>query len=95
MCLLCCSFSQGAVTEDISHECVIPTMLLEVVLAIVFPFAVATADTATNHKAAPLLSYNGTSLPREHLPYFLNNNKKLSKQCRSDPLCPFQVSCVL
>lgn len=87
--------SQGAVKEDISHQCVVPTMLLKVVLSIVFSFAGVTAESAASHKLVPPLGYNGISLPLEHVPYFLNNNKKLAKQCRSDPLCPFKVSCVL
>ena len=69
-------------------------MVLLVALGIVFSFTVVTAERAenTNHKpAAPLLNYSRISLPPEHVPYFLNNNKKIVKQCRLDPLCPFKV----
>uniref|UniRef100_A0A3Q4AC47 EGF domain-specific O-linked N-acetylglucosamine transferase n=1 Tax=Mola mola TaxID=94237 RepID=A0A3Q4AC47_MOLML len=69
-------------------------MVLLVALGIVFSFTVVPAERAenTNHKpAAPLLNYSRISLPPEHVPYFLNNNKKIVKQCRLDPLCPFKV----
>lgn len=85
----------GCCEEDISHECGILTMLLEVVLGIVFSLAGVIAESAASHKLVPPLSYNGISLPLEHVPYFLNKNKKLAKQCRSDPLCPFKVRLVL
>lgn len=67
-------------------------MLLEVVLVSVCSFSVVTAESPANNKPVPLLSYNGISLPLQHVPYFLNNNKRLAKQCRSDPFCPFKVS---
>lgn len=92
MCVFVCTvfLLSGCCEEDISHECVILTMLLEVVLGIVFSSMVA-AETAANNKLVPLLSYNGISLPLQHVPYFLNNNKELAKQCNSDPFCPFKV----
>ncbi|XP_053724846.1 EGF domain-specific O-linked N-acetylglucosamine transferase [Synchiropus splendidus] len=36
------------------------------------------------------LDYSGLPLPPEHVPYFLHNNKKLAKQCRLDPHCPYK-----
>lgn len=93
---MCSAFLlSGCCEEDLSPECVLLTMLLQVVLGVVFPFSVVTAESAANNKPAPLLSYNGISLPLQHLPYFLYNNKKLAKRCRSDPFCPFKVRCVL
>lgn len=70
-------------------------MLLKAVLGIVLSFSVVTAERAANNNPVPLLSYGGISLPLQHVPYFLNNNKKLAKQCRSDPFCPFKVRYVL
>lgn len=97
MCVFVCTvfLLSGCCEEDISHECVILTMLLEVVLGIVFSFSMVAAETAANNKLVPLLSYNGISLPLQHVPYFLNNNKELAKQCNSDPFCPFKVRHVL
>lgn len=71
---------------------------LVVVLATVLSSTVVTTETAENAegKAPSLLAdYSRIFLPLEHLPYFLNNNKKVAKQCRSDPRCPFKVSYVL
>lgn len=79
----------------ISHVCVSLTMLLLVVLGTVFSFTVVTTERAENTSdktPAPALNYSRISLPPEHVPYFLNNNKKVAKKCRSDPLCPFKVS---
>lgn len=78
----------------ISHVCVILTMLLLVVLGTVFSFTVVTTERAENTSGktpAPPLNYSRISLPPEHVPYFLNNNKKVAKKCRLDPLCPFKV----
>lgn len=78
----------------ISHVPVNLTMLLVVALALVFSFTVVTAERAenTNHKPpAPLLNYSRISLPPEHVPRYLYNNKRVAKQCRLDPLCPFKV----
>lgn len=78
----------------ISHVCVILTMLFLVALGIVFSSTVVTTERAekTSHKpAAPPLNYSRISLPAEHIPYFLYNNKRVAKQCRLDPLCPFKV----
>ena len=69
-------------------------MLLLVALGIVFSFTVVTTERVenTNHKPpSPPLNYSWISLPPEHIPYFLYNNKKVAKQCRLDPLCPFKV----
>ncbi|KAJ8259759.1 hypothetical protein GJAV_G00173080 [Gymnothorax javanicus] len=41
-----------------------------------------------SHK--PRLNYSNFSLAQEHIPYFLNSNRKISKLCREDPLCPFK-----
>ncbi|KAI3370371.1 hypothetical protein L3Q82_025140 [Scortum barcoo] len=68
-------------------------MLLLVALAIVFPLTVVTAEEAESSSRkppAPLLNYTRLSLPPEHVPYFLYNNKRVAKQCRLDPLCPFK-----
>lgn len=69
-------------------------MLLLVALGIVFSFTVVITEKAenTNHKPppVPLLNYSRISLPPEHVPYFLYNNKRVAKQCRLDPLCPFK-----
>ncbi|XP_029357986.1 EGF domain-specific O-linked N-acetylglucosamine transferase isoform X2 [Echeneis naucrates] len=68
-------------------------MLLLIVLGIVFSSAVVTTEKAskTNHNSsALLLNYSRISLPLEHVPYFLYNNKRVAKQCRLDPLCPFK-----
>lgn len=77
----------------ISHVCVILTMLLLVALGIVVSSTVVAAEEAENadHKPAPLLNYSSLSLPPEHIPYFLHNNKRVAKHCRQDPLCPFKV----
>uniref|UniRef100_A0A8D0CX36 EGF domain specific O-linked N-acetylglucosamine transferase n=1 Tax=Sander lucioperca TaxID=283035 RepID=A0A8D0CX36_SANLU len=68
-------------------------MLLFVALGIVFSFTVVTtekAEIATHKPPAPLLNYSRISLLPEHVPYFLYNNKRVAKQCRLDPLCPFK-----
>uniref|UniRef100_A0A3Q3MQ80 EGF domain-specific O-linked N-acetylglucosamine transferase n=1 Tax=Mastacembelus armatus TaxID=205130 RepID=A0A3Q3MQ80_9TELE len=68
-------------------------MLLLVALGIVFSSIVVTTEKAgsTNHKPPePLLNYSRISLPPEHVPYFLYNNKWFAKQCRLDPHCPFK-----
>ncbi|KAJ0023388.1 hypothetical protein NQD34_003287 [Periophthalmus magnuspinnatus] len=41
-------------------------------------------------KVAEQLDYSRISLPPEHIPYFLNNNKRVTKICRKDALCPFK-----
>lgn len=69
-------------------------MLLLVALGIVFPPAavsVVTAEVTDHNLASPLLNYSRISLPPEHIPYFLSNNKKVAKLCRQDPFCPFKV----
>uniref|UniRef100_A0A8C7ZHS8 EGF domain-specific O-linked N-acetylglucosamine (GlcNAc) transferase n=1 Tax=Oryzias sinensis TaxID=183150 RepID=A0A8C7ZHS8_9TELE len=68
-------------------------MVLLVALGLVFPVLVVATEMAenSNHKpTTPLFNYSGISLPPEHIPYFLHNNKRVVKQCRLDPLCPFQ-----
>uniref|UniRef100_A0A668VRD6 EGF domain-specific O-linked N-acetylglucosamine transferase n=1 Tax=Oreochromis aureus TaxID=47969 RepID=A0A668VRD6_OREAU len=68
-------------------------MLLLVALSIVFSPIVVTTETPENphHKPpTPPLNYSRISLPPEHVPYFLNNNKRVAKRCRLDPLCPFK-----
>lgn len=65
-------------------------MLLVAVLGLVFSYSVVAAVEAANtnyQSAAELLK----SLPPEHVPYFLYNNKRVAKQCRRDPRCPFKV----
>lgn len=94
--LLCFFSSPRAPWREatISHVGVLLTMVLLVTLGIViFLVAVTTEKTEnTSHKpAAPLFNYSSVSLPPDHIPYFLYNNKKLAKQCRLDPLCPFKV----
>ena len=76
--------------------CAALTMLLLVALGIIVcSSTVVTAEDAeeTDHKppAAPQLSYSSLSLPPEHIPCFLRNNKRVAKLCRQDPLCPFKV----
>lgn len=67
-------------------------MLLLVVLGIVFSSITSERPESTDFKPpAVLLNYSGISLPPEHVPYFLYNNKRVAKQCRQDPLCPFKV----
>uniref|UniRef100_A0A3P9HCU9 EGF domain-specific O-linked N-acetylglucosamine transferase n=1 Tax=Oryzias latipes TaxID=8090 RepID=A0A3P9HCU9_ORYLA len=68
-------------------------MVLLVALGLVFPVLVVATEMAenSNHKpTTPLFNYSEISLPPEHIPYFLHNNKRVVKQCRLDPLCPFQ-----
>lgn len=76
---------------SISHVSVILTMLLLVALSIVFSPIVVTAEKPENPHHKPLLNYSRISLPPEHVPYFLYNSKRVAKQCRLDPLCPFKV----
>uniref|UniRef100_A0A7N6B279 EGF domain-specific O-linked N-acetylglucosamine transferase n=1 Tax=Anabas testudineus TaxID=64144 RepID=A0A7N6B279_ANATE len=67
-------------------------MLLLVALGVVFSSSVVTTEKAANtsHKPPTPLNYSRISLPPQHVPYFLNNNKRVAKQCRLDPLCPFK-----
>ncbi|KAM6981152.1 EGF domain-specific O-linked N-acetylglucosamine transferase [Aplochiton taeniatus] len=69
-------------------------MLLLVALCMVCsPTVVAAEGNAGNTEPSPqppLLNYNELSLPAEHIPYFLHNNKRVAKLCRQDPLCPFK-----
>lgn len=69
-------------------------MLLLVALGIVVSFAVVPtveAEYANRKLPEPPLNYSRISLPPEHIPYFLHNNKRVAKQCRLDPTCPFKV----
>lgn len=78
-----------------SHACASLTMVPLVLLAAVSSTIVVTTETAENPEgeaAALPPTYSRISLPPEHVPYFLNNNKKVAKQCRLDPRCPFKVS---
>uniref|UniRef100_A0A673AIC8 EGF domain-specific O-linked N-acetylglucosamine transferase n=1 Tax=Sphaeramia orbicularis TaxID=375764 RepID=A0A673AIC8_9TELE len=68
-------------------------MLLLVALGIVFSFNVVISKEAENNNHRPAtvqFNYSRISLPAEHVPYFLNNNKRAAKLCRLDPLCPFK-----
>lgn len=81
----------------VSYACVCLTMVPLVVFATVLSTTVVTTETVEDPEGkAPALppDYSGISLPPEHIPYFLNNNKKVAKQCCSDPRCPFKVSYV-
>ncbi|XP_033939694.1 EGF domain-specific O-linked N-acetylglucosamine transferase isoform X3 [Pseudochaenichthys georgianus] len=64
-------------------------MLLLVALGIVFSFT-ERAESINDNPLSPLLNYSSISLPPEHLPYYFYNNKRVAKQCRLDPLCPFK-----
>lgn len=97
LCLcLCLSSSCRVLWREaaISHVCVILTMLLLVALGIVFSSTVVTTEKSAtaSHKPQTPLNYSRISLPPEHVPYFLYNNRRVAKQCRLDPLCPFKVS---
>ncbi|MBN3296612.1 EOGT transferase, partial [Amia calva] len=70
-------------------------MLLLVALGMVCGYTVVHTEedgrsftAASLHK--PVLNYSSLALPEEHVPYFLNNNKKIAKVCKEDPLCPFK-----
>lgn len=95
------SFSSGCCEERRpaeSHACMSVTMVPLVVLTAVLSSIVVTTGTAENAEGNASFvppDYRRISLPQEHLPYFLNNNKKVANQCRLDPLCPFKVSYVL
>ncbi|XP_037831229.1 EGF domain-specific O-linked N-acetylglucosamine transferase isoform X3 [Kryptolebias marmoratus] len=68
-------------------------MLLLVALGIVFSLTAAAtekAEVTTNKPAVPLFNFSRIYLPPEHVPYFLNNNKRVAKLCHLDPLCPFK-----
>uniref|UniRef100_A0A8C5D7R3 EGF domain-specific O-linked N-acetylglucosamine transferase n=1 Tax=Gouania willdenowi TaxID=441366 RepID=A0A8C5D7R3_GOUWI len=68
-------------------------MLLLVALSIVLsPAAVTSEKKNTGSPAAQLSNYSWISLPQQHLPYFFHNNKRVAKQCRLDPFCPFKAS---
>ncbi|XP_062401881.1 EGF domain-specific O-linked N-acetylglucosamine transferase isoform X1 [Sardina pilchardus] len=59
-------------------------------LGTVFNCAVVGTKQAENSSHKPLLNYSSFSLPEEHIPYFLRNNRKVAELCRQDPLCPFK-----
>nr|XP_061779791.1 EGF domain-specific O-linked N-acetylglucosamine transferase-like isoform X2 [Nerophis lumbriciformis] len=65
-------------------------MLLLVVLDIFFSTAVVTSEKSNHKSSVPQFNYSSISLPPEHIPYYFYNNKKVAKQCRLDPLCPFK-----
>ena len=64
-------------------------MLLLLALGTVFTYTVVSTEEPEDrsHK----LNYSSFSLPKEHIPYFLRNNRKVAELCRRDPLCPFKV----
>lgn len=71
-------------------------MLLLVALCLICTYKTISATDGgrdTGHK--PQLDYSSLALPQQHIPYFLNNNKRVAKLCKEDPLCPFKVSYVL
>ncbi|XP_061689277.1 EGF domain-specific O-linked N-acetylglucosamine transferase isoform X3 [Syngnathoides biaculeatus] len=72
------------------YATVIPAMLLLSVLDIVFHAAVVTSENSNHKPSAPTFNYSSISLAPDHVPYFLYNNKKVAKQCRLDPHCPFK-----
>ncbi|XP_061641891.1 EGF domain-specific O-linked N-acetylglucosamine transferase isoform X2 [Phyllopteryx taeniolatus] len=74
------------------HASVIPAMLLLTVLDIVFYAAVVTSENSNHKQSAPMFNYSSISLAPDHIPYFLYNNKKVAKQCKLDPLCPFKFA---
>lgn len=67
-------------------------MRLLLVLGIVSSLTVLSSEVSKDDSltAAAQLDYSRIFLPPEHIPYFLNNNKKFAKLCRKDPLCPFK-----
>ncbi|XP_049588591.1 EGF domain-specific O-linked N-acetylglucosamine transferase [Syngnathus scovelli] len=73
------------------HASVILAMLLLAMLDILFSVVVVTGEDSDHKPSAPaVFDYSSISLPPEHISYFLSNNKKIAKQCRLDPLCPFK-----
>lgn len=75
----------------VSHVGVRLTMLLLVALGIVSSFTGLLSEDNKHIQAAPQFDYSRISLPPEHIPYFLNNNKRVAKLCHKDPFCPFKV----
>ncbi|KAJ8258554.1 hypothetical protein COCON_G00175660 [Conger conger] len=72
-------------------------MLLLVALKMLFAYTVASCKTddrvfTDDRSHKPRLNYSSFSLPEDHIPYFLNSNKKVARFCREDPLCPFKDS---
>lgn len=63
-------------------------LFLEIVSSLSALSSVATE--VNNLRVAAQLDYSRISLPPEHIPYFLNNNRRIAKLCRKDPLCPFK-----
>ncbi|KAA0707799.1 EGF domain-specific O-linked N-acetylglucosamine transferase [Triplophysa tibetana] len=66
-------------------------MLLMVALCLICTYKTISATDGgqdTSHK--PQLDYSSLALPRQHIPYFLNNNKRVAKLCKEDPLCHFK-----
>lgn len=96
------SLLTGGCEREVPASCarVALTMLLSVALGMVVCLAVAASDRAeisssSSTATAPLLNYSRISLPAEHVPYFLNNNKRVAKLCQLDPHCPFKVRKIL
>ncbi|KAL2091396.1 hypothetical protein ACEWY4_013659 [Coilia grayii] len=65
-------------------------MLLLLALGTVFTCTVVSTEVAEDRSHKPLLNYSSFSLPDEHIPYFLRNNREVAEVCRQDPLCPFK-----
>uniref|UniRef100_A0A1A8RPJ1 EGF domain-specific O-linked N-acetylglucosamine transferase n=1 Tax=Nothobranchius rachovii TaxID=451742 RepID=A0A1A8RPJ1_9TELE len=65
-------------------------MLLSLAPGIIWSLTLVSTEITSSKPAAPLLNYSGVSLPAEHIPYFLHNNKRVAKLCLLDPLCPFK-----
>lgn len=61
------------------------------VLSTVLTCTVVGTKEAEDSSHKPLFNYSSFSLPEEHIPYFLRNNRKIAELCRQDPLCPFKV----
>ncbi|KAL4655921.1 EGF domain-specific O-linked N-acetylglucosamine transferase isoform X1 [Arapaima gigas] len=74
-----------------AFPCVAPglTMWLLGVLGAVFSCAAVDIDNGARSRQ-PSVNFSTFSLPDEHIPYFLHNNKRVAKLCREDPLCLFK-----
>ncbi|XP_048878340.1 EGF domain-specific O-linked N-acetylglucosamine transferase [Brienomyrus brachyistius] len=63
------------------------------VLGMVFACVVLSTEddgSPLGQQGSEMLNYSSFSLPEDHIPYFLHNNKKIAKLCREDPHCPFK-----
>ncbi|XP_057702920.1 EGF domain-specific O-linked N-acetylglucosamine transferase isoform X1 [Corythoichthys intestinalis] len=77
------------------HASVNLAMLLLAVLDIFFSAVAVTSENSNHRTSAPTFNFSSISLPLEHIPFFLYNNKKVAKLCRLDPLCPFKPIALL